>query len=106
LFLESKNLIERWNLPPEISIKLQKAEVLAKQRLQKKKEEERRARLEKEKQELPSLVSRCVDWAVTHALKRVTHADIDVFILENNLDMLPETKRALYSMTNFKMKPR
>ena len=25
-------------------------------------------------------IFRCVDWAITHSLKRVTHADVDAFI--------------------------
>jgi hypothetical protein len=104
LFLKSKYQIERWNLPLDVSAKIQKAEYLAKQRLLKQKAEERKKRLEKEKAELPSLASRCVDWAVTHNLKKVTQADVDAFVLEYDLEMLPETKRAIYSKVNLELK--
>lgn len=104
LFLQTKNLTNRWNLPPEINLKIQKAQALAREGIRQKNEAEHRKRFEDEKVELPSLVSRCCDWAISKGMKRVTVADVDAFILENDLDMLKETKRALYSLTNVELK--
>ena len=104
LFLNSKNITSHWNLPPDIQIKIQKAEILAREEIKKKIEIEHRLRIEKEKEELPSLISRCIDWAITYGFKKVTLADVDAFLLENELDILKETKRTLYSLTNLKLK--
>jgi hypothetical protein len=65
---------------------------------------QRKERLGKEKEEFPSLVSQCVDWARINGLKRLTLSDLDTYILEKDLDILQETKRALYSMANLKLK--
>lgn len=104
LFLQTKNLTEHWNLPPEIRLKIKKAQTLARDEIQKRIETEHKIRFEREKEELPSLVDRCADWAITKGMKRVTVADVDAFILENEFDILKETRRALYSMTNVKLK--
>ena len=69
-----------------------------------KKIEEETVKIEKEKEEHPSLVSHCVDWARTHGLKRLTLGDIDAYILERNLDIQKETRRALYAMANIELK--
>ena len=104
LFLQTKNLVDRWNIPADIRLKIEKAQTLARDEIQKRIETERRIRFETEKEELPSLVNRCCDWAVTNGMKRVTVADVDAFILENELDMLKETRRALYAMSNVQLK--
>ena len=104
LFLATKNLTERWNLPADIQLKIEKAQILAQNEIRKRVEEERKIRLESEKEELPSLVSRCCDWAISKGLKRVTVADVDAFILENEFDLLNETKRALYAIANVQLK--
>jgi hypothetical protein len=49
-------------------------------------------------------VNRCCDWAITNGMKRVTVADVDAFILENEYDIIKETRRALYAMTNVQLK--
>lgn len=104
LFLQTKNLTDRWGLPPEIRLKIEKARTLARAEIRKRIETEHKIRLEREKEELPSLLNRCVDWAITMGMKRVTVADVDAFILENEFDILKETRRALYAMTNVKLK--
>ncbi|MGQ9507724.1 MAG: hypothetical protein ACUVTB_07735 [Candidatus Bathycorpusculaceae bacterium] len=85
-------------------MKIQRAEFLAERELVREAELERKRRLQKEKDELPSLVSRCVDWARDNGLKRVTLADVDTFLLEKEIELLHETKRALYSKANLKLK--
>jgi hypothetical protein len=106
LFLETKNLIDRWGLPAELRLKLEKAQILAREEIRKRVETEKKLRLETEKGELPSLVNRCCDWAITKGMNRVTVADVDAFILENEFDLLQETRRALYAMANVQLKSR
>jgi hypothetical protein len=66
--------------------------------------QKKKRRLTEEKEELPSLVSQCVDWARVNSLKRLTLADVDTFVMEKELDLLNEIKRAMYAMTNVKLK--
>ena len=104
LFWRSKNL-ERWGLPPEVQLKIEKAEMLAQKQLDSEREiKEREQQLEKERAELPSLINSCVDWAKERGLKRVTKADIEAFLLEKNIEILPQTQRALYAMVNVQLK--
>ena len=104
LFLKTKNLTERWNLPVEIQLKIEKAQLLARDGIRKRNEDKKRIRLESEKGELPSLVGRCCDWAISKGFKKVTIADVDAFVLVNEFDLLQETKRSLYVMTNVQLK--
>lgn len=103
LFWEEKG-IQRYRMPSEISIKISQADTLASIMYRKEQQNQKKIRMEKENTELPSLVGRCVDWARTNNLKRVTVADIDAYILENELDILNETKRAIYAKTNVDLK--
>jgi len=103
LFWQSKN-IERYGLPPEIQLKMEKAELLAQAQLKKEREAKEREALEREKAELPSLVSSCVDWAIDHGLTRITKADVEAFLLEKNIEILPQTKRSLYVMAGIEIK--
>jgi hypothetical protein len=91
-FWESKGIRE-FLMPSEVRSKIQRADFLAQKRT-----------LQEEKDELPSLVGKCVDWARINNLNKVTLADVDAFLLEKDLDLLRETKRALYSMANLKLK--
>lgn len=100
----SKKGVERFFLPPEIDMKIRQADIKAQMQFQKEEDEKKKARLSEEREELPTLVSKCVDWARVSGLKRVALADIDTFLLEKDLDILRETKKAVYSMTNVKLK--
>ncbi len=91
-FWSSKG-VETFLMPLEVQLKVQKAESLAEKEIRK-----------KEKEELPSLVNQCVDWARTNGLRRLTVADVETYILEKNLGILQETKRAIYAMANLKLK--
>ena len=102
-FWKSKG-IERFLMPSDIQLKIERANILARREILKEAETQKRERLEKEKEELPSLVSHCVDWARTNGLKRLTLGDIDAYIMERNLDILKETRRALYATANVKLK--
>ena len=103
LFWKSKN-IERWGLLPEIQLKIEKAEMLAQKQLDNEREIKEKEQLEKEKAELPSLVSSCVDWARERGLKRITKADVEAFLLEKNIEILSQTQRSLYVMANVEIK--
>ncbi len=103
IFWEIKN-VERWGIPPDIRLKLEKAEMLAKRQLEEEKELKEKEQLEREKAKLPSLVNSCIEWAEEHDLKRVTKTDVEAFLIEKNVDILPQTQRALYAMVNVKLK--
>jgi len=96
--------VERFFLPSEAQLKIERANYLAERQIIKEEEAQKKKRLSEEKEELPSLVGQCVDWARINTLKRLTLADVDTFIMEKELDLLNETKRAMYAMANVKLK--
>jgi hypothetical protein len=91
-------------LPLDIRLKIDQANIKAERQFEKEENEKKKARIADEKEELPSISCKCVDWATLNGLKKVTLADIDLFIFEKDIDILYETKRALYSMANLKLK--
>jgi hypothetical protein len=98
-FWESKGVHE-FLMSSDAQMKIERANYLAERQIAK----EKKNRLAEEKEELHSLVSQCVDWARIHSLKRLTLADVDTFVMEKELDILNETKRATYAMANVKLK--
>jgi hypothetical protein len=78
--------------------------MLAEREIRRDEENQRKERLKKEKEELPSLVSQCVEFARMNNLKRLTLSDVDTFVMEKDLDVMHETKRAIYAMANVKLK--
>jgi hypothetical protein len=96
--------VERFFLPPKAQLKIEQANYLAERQIAKEEDAKKKKRLSEEKEELPSLVSQCVDWARINGLKRLTLADVDTFIMEKDLDVLNETKRAIYAMGNVRLK--
>ena len=96
--------VNRYLIPAEFQLKLDKAERLAQKELDNEREQKEKQRLEEEKTELPSLVASCVDWAKEHGLKRITQSDVDAFLLEKNIQIMKQTQRALYSMANVAIK--
>lgn len=96
--------VNQYLLPSEAQIKIQRANFLAQRETMKEAEAQKKKRLQEEKEELPSLVSQCVDWARLNGLSRITVADVDTYIMEKSIDILYETKRALYAMANVKLK--
>lgn len=103
LFWENKG-IEHYQMPSEIRLKINRANILARTQIHREAEKQRKEQMQKEKEGLPSLVSHCNDWARTNGLKRLTLADIDAYIMERNLDILKETRRALYAIANVQLK--
>jgi hypothetical protein len=96
--------VQRFFLPPEMSAKVAKVELVVRDKWRKEWEQQRKEQMSKEKEELPSLVCKCVDWARVNGLTRLTVADVDSYIIEKNLEVLPETKRAIYATANLKLK--
>jgi len=103
LFWEKKG-IEHYQMPSEIRLKINRANILARTQIHREAEKQKKEQMQKEKEELPSLVSHCIDWARTNGVIRLTLADIDAYIFERNLDILKETRRALYAMANVQLK--
>lgn len=103
LFWDNKG-VERFILPSEARLKIERTNYLAERQIAKEEDAKKKKRLTEEKEELPSIVNQCVDWARINSLKRLTLADIDTFIMEKELDLLNETKRAMYAMANVKLK--
>ena len=105
LFWLSKN-VDTWSIPPEIQLKKDKVEMLAQRELDHEMEIKMKEQLEKEKSELPSLVSSFVDWARDHGLKKVTHADVDAFLIDKNIKILRQTEKTLYAKANVELRSR
>ena len=102
-FWEEKGM-EKWTMPSDIKLKLEKAERLAQQQLDSERERETQAQLEIEKAELPHLITRCIEWARKYDLNRLTQADVEAFLLEEKVEILPQTERALYATANVQLK--
>ena len=60
----------------------------------------------REKNEIPSLVDQCVDWARTNGLKNVSKSDVETFLLEKEYDLTKESQKSIYALTNTKLKSR
>lgn len=105
LFWKKKNL-ERWDLPFDIEMKVRKAEILAQTKLSEERQARLKKQLEEEKTELDKLVSSCVVWAKDQGLSRLTKSDVEVFLMEKEINILYQTKNALYAMSNTRLKSR
>jgi hypothetical protein len=103
VFWESKGVI-RDSLPPDLRLKVQKAERLAQEEIDKEWKEEIKERLEKESADLPSLVISCIDWAKSKGLTNLAKMEIETFLSEKNLDLLPQTQKILKTQVNFGLK--
>ena len=110
LFWESK-MVSGGDIPTEIKLKIQKAEMLADRALdieREVREKERQARekerIKREETDLPSLVSLCVDWAKDRGLKTVTKLDIRAFLMHKHIDILPETQKSLHALVNVELR--
>jgi len=102
-FWESKG-VSRFSLSPKDRLKMERANFLADKEITKQEAEQKRQKLEQEKEELPSLVSQCVDWARMKGLKRLTLTDIDAFLFDKELSVMKETKRVMQSLVNSQLK--
>ncbi|MBU4245593.1 MAG: hypothetical protein ABIF85_05640 [Nanoarchaeota archaeon] len=103
-FFWSQKNIRKYEMPPEVRLKIEKVEMLAEKQLNAAREVKDKAQLEKEKLELPSTVTSCVNWAREHNLKKITLADVDAYLLDKNIELLYQIKRSLYAMANVAIK--
>jgi hypothetical protein len=96
----------RWrdDIEPEMAIKLEKAEDLATKQFDHEDKIRRKSQAEREKAQLHSFTDVCVDWARDRGLKSVTKADLQTFLMEKEIDILPETQKALYLKTNTELR--
>jgi len=104
-YWESKG-IQDFLMPFNVQMKMRKAEYLAEREADKEADAGMKKRLQEEKDELPSLLSQCIEWTRANGLRRLTLADVDTFILEKDLTLMSKTRRALYSMANLRLKSR
>jgi len=103
LFWENKSVL-RWGMPAEIQFKIDKAEMMAQEELGREREASAKAQLEKERDGLPSLVNSCIDWAKEHGLKRVTKAHIEAFLMDKNIEILPQTRNSLHALVSVQLR--
>jgi len=106
LFWSKKGIDNTFGLPPEIGIKIEQADKAVREQLQKEEVDKKRARLTSENEALPSLVSQCVEWAIGNGMKRISLPDVGTFVLQNNIDILKDTKKALYLKVNAQLRNR
>lgn len=104
VFWASKGLPETFGLPPEIRLKVEKAEMLAEQKLGEEQTIKERTQIEKEKQSLPPLINECVEWAKRFDLRRVTKSDIGAFLAEKNVELTTHSTNLLYAKANLLLK--
>ena len=102
-FLLSKNIDVRM-LPNEIQLKLEKVEKIVEKQIRDEQQTKMKEELEQQKNQLPSLISQCIDWAKEQGLSRITKSDVEAFLIDRNIELLPQIQRSLYSMANVKMK--
>lgn len=91
---------DQHNLPSEIRNKIYNANSFAQSMFRKEKERLKANRLRKEHTELPSLVGQCVDWARENELEKVSEKDVSAFIFERKLEVMPATRRLIYTKAN------
>jgi len=103
LFLRSKGVESRYGLPPDVSLKIEKARLLADSEADRAREIEQDIRLEKEHAELDSLIDRYLDWVETKELNKVRLMDVQRFLRENDLDLLRETERDIFDQAQLRM---
>jgi hypothetical protein len=77
-------------------LKMEKAEMLALERMNKE-------RFQKEKEMLPELTEKCIQWARKQGLKKVTKSNLSFFLSENELKVSQMTKDILYNKVNLEL---
>jgi len=97
-----KKKVDSYDLPIDVELKKQKVDDLVEKLVRELQEERRHKTLMDEKKIIPELVHSCVIWANGKGLKKVTKADVDVFLAGKSL--LVETVREVYGMVNIELK--
>lgn len=105
-FWKGKN-IDKWGASPEMQLKVEKVERLARKQLEDEQKAEEKKRLEKEMAGLASLADSCTAWARERGLRRLTYNDVIVFFAEKGVEgevLSGQTKRALYAKVNLELR--
>jgi len=100
----SKKGVQRFGLPPEIQCKIEEADTMVDMQIRKEENDKRKQRLTTEKEELPSLIGQCADYARSNELKKLTQGEVEAWVQEKELDLLPETIRLLWTKVNLALK--
>ena len=100
----SKKGVQTYGLPTEIQCKIEEADMMVDIQIRKEDADKRKQRLATEKEELPSLVGQCADWARSNDLKKLTLGEVENFVQEKELDLLHDTMRLLWTKTNIALK--
>lgn len=97
IFWQSKKLDDKYNLPSEMKIKIEKIESKADNVLRKKVEE-------KEKERLDQIIQNCYDWAKENGSSKLTKSDVNAYIMEVGESLTQASKDILYSKVNMRLK--
>ena len=103
LFLRSKGVDNRFELPLEIDIKIRKTSLLISMEREKERDHERQMRIEQERAELPSYVDRFGDWLSERGLTKARNVDVNRFASDYELDLLGDTLRDILEKTQTRL---
>lgn len=96
LFWETKGLRSPFVEDPEIRIKMERTEILARSIL----EQEVQKR---EKELIPELVEQCVKWARENGLRKVTKTNVDYFLTEAGRSLSRTSRDTIYNKVNLSL---
>jgi len=103
LFLRSKGVDNRFELPLEIDIKIRKARVLISTEREQERDREKQVRIEQERAELPSYIDRFGDWLSERGRTMARFVDVNRFASEYELDLLGDTLRDILEKTQTRL---
>ncbi len=103
IFWDSKG-VDKDTAPVEIQAKIDKAEKIAEQKMGIEREDRHGTEMGKDRQELPSLIYSCVDWAKDKGLKTLLQTDVDKFLKEKSIAIQDETKMVLWTKARAELK--
>ena len=103
LFLRSKGVDNRFELPLEIDIKIRKARVLISTELEQERDREKQVRIEQERAELPSYIDRFGDWLSERGRTIARFGDVNRFASEYELDLLRDTLSDILEKTQTRL---
>jgi hypothetical protein len=96
-FWSEKKIDDSYDLPRELRLKVElienKADMLFNKRL-----------LIEEKEKLTKIVDECYNWAIGLNSTKLTKADVNAYIMENEILLTQTSKDILYSKVNMKLK--
>lgn len=103
LFLRSKGVDNRFELPLEIDIKVRKARGIIYMEREQERDREEQKRMEQERAELPSYIDSFHDWLSERGLTKARLMDVNRFATEYELDLLGYTVRDILEKTQSRL---